>query len=114
MSNSAVKALDIAKVTGKSAISIEDAKTDAQMQIYQYAVGVDVAGASLVYLDHELKGNKTRDQQPIDRKAVEERIERTAVIMGGNRYLAVKNSNCQFCNVNSSCPLQVEGRGLYE
>lgn len=100
--------------TGKSAISVEDAKTDAQMQIYQYAVGDDVAGASLVYLDHDLKGNKTRDQQPIDRKAVEERIEHTAVIMGGNRYLAVKNSNCQFCNVNSSCPLQVEGRGLYE
>ena len=100
--------------TGKSAISIEDAKTDAQMQIYQYAVGEDVAGASLVYLDHDLKGNKTRDQQPIDRKVVEERIERTAVLMGGKRYLAVKNSNCQFCNVASSCPIQIEGRGLYE
>ena len=99
--------------TGKSTISLEDAKTDAQMQIYQYAVGPDVAGASLVYLDHELKGNKTRDQLPIDRKAVEERIERTAVMMGGKRYLAVKNSNCQFCNVASSCPIQIEGRGLY-
>jgi hypothetical protein len=50
---------------------------------------------------------------PIDRKAVEERIERTAVMMGGKRYLAVKNSNCQFCNVASSCPIQIEGRGLY-
>ena len=99
--------------TGKSAISVEDAKTDAQMQIYQYAVGPDVAGASLVYLDHDLKGNKTRDQLPIDRKAVETRIERTAVMMGGKRYLAVKNSNCQFCNVATSCPIQIEGRGLY-
>ena len=100
--------------TGKSAISVEDAKTDAQMQIYQYAVGPDSAGASLVYLDHDLKGNKTRDQLPIDRKSVEERIERTAVLMGGARYLAVKNSNCQFCAVSTSCPLQIEGRGLYD
>ena len=99
--------------TGKSAISVDDAKTDAQMQIYQYAVGPDAAGASLVYLDHDLKGNKTRDQLPIDRKVVEERIEKTAVMMGGKRYLAVKNSNCQFCNVASSCPVQIEGRGLY-
>ncbi|MBU6263751.1 MAG: DEAD/DEAH box helicase [Actinomycetales bacterium] len=103
--------------TGKSAISVEDAKTDAQMQIYQYAAGLEgaeVAGASLVYLDHDLKGNKTRDQLPINREDVEERIEKTAVLMGGKRYLAVKNSNCQFCNVSSSCPLQIEGRGLYE
>jgi superfamily I DNA/RNA helicase/RecB family exonuclease len=103
--------------TGKSAISVEDAKTDAQMQIYQYAAeldGAEVAGASLVYLDHDLKGNKTRDQLPINREVVEERIEKTAVSMGGKRYLAVKNSNCQFCNVSSSCPLQIEGRGLYE
>ena len=103
--------------TGKSAITTEDAKTDAQMQIYQYAAGLegaDIAGASLVYLDHDLKGNKTRDQLPINRQVVEERIEKTAVSMGGKRYLAVKNSNCQFCNVSSSCPLQIEGRGLYE
>jgi ATP-dependent exoDNAse (exonuclease V) beta subunit len=100
--------------TGKSAISVDDAKTDAQMQIYQYAVGPDSAGASLVYLDHDLKGNKTRDQLPIDLKSVEARIERTAVLMGGARYLAVKNSNCQFCAVSTSCPLQIEGRGLYD
>ena len=103
--------------TGKSAISVDDAKTDAQMQIYQYAVGnngVEVAGASLVYLDHDLKGNKTRDQQPIDRAQVQERIEKTAVLMGGKSYLAVQNKNCQFCNVASSCPIQIEGRGLYE
>ena len=103
--------------TGKNAISVDDAKTDAQMQIYQYAVGNDgaeLAGASLVYLDHDLKGNKTRDQQPIDRQVVTERIEKTAVLMGGKRYLAVKNKNCQFCNVASSCPIQIEGRGLYE
>ena len=103
--------------TGKNAIYVDDAKTDAQMQIYQYAVGnegAEVAGASLVYLDHDLKGNKTRDQQPIDRKVVEERIEKTAVLMGGKSYLAVQNKNCQFCNVASSCPIQIEGRGLYE
>jgi len=103
--------------TGKSAISIDDAKTDAQMQIYQYAVGKDgaeVAGASLVYLDHELKGNKTRDQLPINRAEVAARIEKTAVLMGGKRYLAVKNNNCQFCSVSASCPIQIEGRGLYE
>jgi RecB family exonuclease len=103
--------------TGKSEITKEDAKTDAQMQIYQYAAGMEgaeVAGASLVYLDHDLKGNKTRDQLPIDRKVVEERIEKTAVMMGGKRYLAVKNKNCQFCNVSASCPIQIEGRGLYE
>ena len=99
--------------TGKTAISLDDAKTDAQMQIYQYAVGENVAGASLVYLDHDLKGNKTRDQEPIDREIVAERIERTAVQMGGETFIAVKNKNCQFCNVASSCPLQIEGRGLY-
>jgi superfamily I DNA/RNA helicase/RecB family exonuclease len=103
--------------TGKHALSVDEAKTDAQMQIYQYAVsndGAEVAGASLVYLDHDLKGNKTRDQQPIDRTVVAERIEKTAVLMGGKRYLAVKNKNCQFCSVASSCPIQIEGRGLYE
>ena len=103
--------------TGKSRISIPDAQTDAQMQIYQYVVGKDgaeVAGASLVYLDHELKGNKTRDQLPINRAEVAARIEKTAVLMGGKRYLAVKNNNCQFCSVSASCPIQIEGRGLYE
>ena len=100
--------------TGKTAISENDAKTDAQMQIYQYAVGKETAGASLVYLDSNLKGNKTRDQGPIDRKLVEERIETTAVKMGGKTFLAVKNSNCQFCNVIASCPIQIEGRGLYD
>ena len=103
--------------TGKNAISIDDAKTDAQMQLYQYAVGngdQEVAGASLVYLDHDLKGNKTRDQLPIDRKAVEERIEKTAVLMGGKSYLAVQNKNCQFCQLKTSCPIQIEGRKLYE
>lgn len=100
--------------TGKSAISVEDAKTDAQMQIYQYAVGAETAGASLVYLDSDLKGNKTRDQAPIDREIVANRIERTAVKMGGRSFLAIKNSNCQFCNVIASCPIQTEGRGLYD
>ena len=104
--------------TGKTDISKEKARTDAQMQIYQYAVGkeleTEVAGASLVYLNHDLKGIKTRDQDPIDPEGVKERIERTAIQMGGNTYLAIKNKNCQFCNVASSCPLQIEGRGLYE
>ena len=99
--------------TGKNAISLEDAKTDAQMQIYQYAVGEESAGASLVYLDHDLKGIKTRDQAPIDRAEVEERIKTTAVKMGGKSYIAIQNKNCQFCSVNTSCPVQIEGRGLY-
>ena len=99
--------------TGKTRISIPDAQTDAQMQIYQYAVGPDAAGASLVYLDHDLKGIKTRDQAPIDRAEVEERIKTTAVKMGGKTYIALQNKNCQFCSVNTSCPVQIEGRGLY-
>ena len=100
--------------TGKGRITKNDALTDAQMQIYQYAVGADTAGASLVYLDSENKKPETRDQMPIDRKEVEARIEKTAVAMGGKRYLAIKNSNCQFCPVNTACPLQIEGRGLYD
>ena len=99
--------------TGKKEISKIDAQTDAQMQIYQYAVGPDAAGASLVYLDHDLKGIKTRDQAPIDRAEVEERIKTTAVKMGGKTYIALQNKNCQFCSVNTSCPVQIEGRGLY-
>lgn len=100
--------------TGKTTLTKEEASTDAQMQIYQYAVGPDSAGATLVYLDSDLKGNKTREQGPINRAEVAERIERTAVQMGGRTFIAVKNKNCQFCNVITSCPVQVEGRGLYD
>lgn len=99
--------------TGKYALSKEEAKTDAQMQIYQYAVGEDSAGASLVYLDSDLKGNKTRDQLPIDRAEVAKRIEQTAVKMGGATFIATINDKCQFCSVIASCPLQAEGRDIY-
>ena len=77
---------------------------------YQLAVNEEFWAS----LDSDNKKPETRDQLPIDRKSVEERIERTAVLMGGERYLAVKNSNCQFCAVSTSCPLQIEGRGLYD
>ena len=100
--------------TGKTTLTKEEAQTDAQLQIYQYAVGQNVAGASLVYLDSDLKGNKTREQGPINREEVAERIEKTAVKMGGHTFLAIKNKNCQFCSVIASCPLQIEGRGLYD
>jgi RecB family exonuclease len=100
--------------TGKSKLTKAEAQTDAQMQIYQYAVGSDSAGASLLYLNSELKGNEVREQGPIDRKLVAERIESTAVKMGSAEFMAVKNKNCQFCPVITSCPIQIEGRGLYD
>lgn len=100
--------------TGKTTLTKDEAATDAQLQIYQYAVGPEVAGASLVYLDSDLKGNKTREQAPINREEVASRIEQTAVKMGGHTFLAIKNKNCQFCSVIASCPLQIEGRGLYD
>ena len=100
--------------TGKNAIGKDDAKTDAQMQIYQYAIGEDSAGAALLYLDSTNQGNKLREQPPINRKEVAERIERSAIKMGGATFKAIKNSNCQFCNVIASCPIQIEGRGLYD
>ena len=106
--------------TGKTKLTKEQARTDAQMQIYQYAVNSAAgeaqvsAGASLVYLHSELKGNETREQGPINPAEVATRIETTAVKMGGRTFIAVKNKNCQFCNVISSCPIQIEGRGLYD
>ncbi len=100
--------------TGKSKLTKAEAQTDAQMQIYQYAVGSDSAGASLLYLNSELKGNEVREQGPINRDLVAERIEKTAVKMGGAEFMAVKNKNCQFCPVITSCPIQIEGRGLYD
>ena len=100
--------------TGKSRITKIEAQTDAQMQIYQYAVGSEVAGASLLYLNSKNKSPETRDQGRINREEVAERVETTAVKMGGNTYIAVVNKNCEFCNVITSCPLQQEGRGLYE
>lgn len=100
--------------TGKTKLTKAEAATDAQMQIYQYAVGADSAGATLVYLDSELKGNEVREQAPIDREVVAERIASTAVKMGGATFIAVKNKNCERCNVIASCPLQIEGRGLYD
>ena len=100
--------------TGKTRISIPDAQTDAQMQIYQYAVGADSAGAALLYLDSKLKKNDMREQGPINRTEVAERIESTAVKMGGATFRAIKNKNCEYCKVIASCPIQSEGRGLYE
>jgi RecB family exonuclease len=100
--------------TGKSKLTKAEALTDAQMQIYQYAVGPDSAGASLLYLNSELVGNEIREQGPIDRNVVAQRIESTAVKMGGATFLAIKNKNCQFCSVIASCPIQIEGRGLYD
>ena len=100
--------------TGKTRISIPDAQTDAQMQIYQYAVGEASAGAALLYLDSKLKKNDMREQGPINRIEVAERIESTAVKMGGATFRAIKNKNCEYCKVIASCPIQSEGRGLYE
>ena len=87
------------------------------MQLYQLALvkeGNEVDGASLVYLDHDNKGSKTRDQNAIDPKIVEARIELVAEKMGGRTFLAKKNKNCQFCQLKTSCPIQIEGRKLYE
>lgn len=100
--------------TGKSAISEDDALTDAQMQIYQYAVGEESAGAALLYLNSNNKSSKLREQPPIDREEVAARIEESALRMGGATFKAIKNKNCQFCNVIASCPIQIEGRGLYD
>lgn len=103
--------------TGKSEITVTEAKTNAQMQLYQLALvkeGNEVDGASLVYLDHDNKGSKTRDQNAIDPKIVEARIELVAEKMGGRTFLAKKNKNCQFCQLKTSCPIQIEGRKLYE
>ena len=103
--------------TGKTEISLTEAKTNAQMQLYQLALikeGNEVAGASLVYLDHDNKGVKTRDQGEIVPEDVEARIVTVSEKMSGKTFLATKNKNCMFCPVRTSCPIQIEGRKLYE
>ena len=103
--------------TGKTEITTAEAKSNAQMQLYQLALikeGNEVSGASLVYLDHDNKSSKTRDQVAIDPAVVEARIIEVAEKMSSNTFLAKKNKNCQFCPVKTACPIQLEGRKLYE
>lgn len=113
--------------TGKSAPSIEKAKENPQLGIYQLAVergALDVAsgdgptrpsgGAALLYVGKDGAKAAERHQPPLSEVAdpgwVEEVVGSARAQMAGPAVSAVVNELCEYCPVRRSCPLQDEGR----
>ena len=110
--------------TGTNHLTAAEGQSNAQMQLYQLAISdgdfgdrnIDgrSSGAALLYLQSTNKEPKLVIQDPIDPEVVRERVRAVAVKMGGSTYLAKVNKNCERCVVRFSCPLMVEGGGLFD
>ncbi len=117
--------------TGKSAPSVEKAKENPQLGIYQLAVdrgAIDAGaidelpgdvpaplsgGAALVYVGTEAVKAAERHQPPLSESPdpgwVDELVGSARAQMAGPAVTAVVNDLCQYCPVRRSCPLQDEG-----
>ena len=105
--------------TGTTSLTKAEASKNKQLEIYQLALlseGRDVSGASLVYLNHDGIKSKTREQSSVAPESEKITLEIASIAekMSGKVFTARVNKNCQFCNVRTSCPLQSEGRNLYD
>jgi ATP-dependent exoDNAse (exonuclease V) beta subunit len=111
--------------TGQSAISVEDAKKNKQLQVYQLAVvenGFEpklqtnqVAGAELLFVgDQKTKTASTRQQQEIDADLVRSELIDSAKGMSAGIFTAKINERCRSCSLKLACPIQPQGRRVIE
>ena len=111
--------------TGQSVVSVEDAKTNKQLQVYQLAVvenGFDpklennqVAGAELLFVgDQKGKSAAIRAQSEIDAEQVKSELIASAAGMSAATFTAKINDRCRTCSLKSSCPIQPQGRRVIE
>ncbi|MCX6428391.1 MAG: ATP-dependent DNA helicase [Actinobacteria bacterium] len=110
--------------TGAVVPTAEKARTNMQMQAYQLAViegefadlheSRTSAGAELVFLGKDAVGIITRNQEPIDVDSLKVEIENIAEGMGAAIFTATINSRCPRCPVRNSCPIQSDGRAVFE
>ena len=114
--------------TSKKAPTVKEANENLQLAAYQSALAqggfkeieadlpseIRLGGAELVYPGTDAKDVTTRSQDPKDPKEISELIEREAIAMAGNRFIATINSNCRLCAVRTLCPMQGSGKSVVE
>jgi ATP-dependent exoDNAse (exonuclease V) beta subunit len=101
--------------TGAAMPSVEEARENAQLAMYQLAVehgaveGVEHAvGAELAFVSSGVAGT-SRKQGPIDEPATRARLAAVVDTMSATAFLATVNPRCDGCPVRRSCPVHVEG-----
>ncbi len=111
--------------TGQSVVSVEDAKTNKQLQVYQLAVvengfepkleSNQVSGAELLFVgDQKSKSAAVRAQSEIDADQVRAELLNSARGMSAATFTAKINDRCRTCSLKSSCPIQPQGRRVIE
>ncbi len=111
--------------TGQSVVSVEDAKTNKQLQVYQLAVvengfepkleSNQVSGAELLFVgDQKSKSATVRAQSEIDADQVRTELLNSAKGMSAATFTAKINERCRTCSLKSSCPIQPQGRRVIE
>ena len=111
--------------TGQSIVSVEDAKTNKQLQVYQLAVvengfepkleSNQVSGAELLFVgDQKSKSAAVRAQSEIDADQIRADLLSSAAGMSAATFTAKINDRCRTCSLKSSCPIQPQGRRVIE
>ncbi|MFC5380634.1 PD-(D/E)XK nuclease family protein [Aquipuribacter nitratireducens] len=107
--------------TGSSAVSVQAAAEDPQLELYQLALseGADrpgpSGGALLLYVGTGTAKAAERVQPRLDderREAALDRLAGVAAGMGAGRWPATPGERCRTCAVAASCPAVAQGRRL--
>ena len=111
--------------TGKTVLTVEDAKQHPQLAAYQLALllgGVDgvpagSGGARLVYVNssNNRTGAAQRSQDPLTPEQVDEWIgvvRKAARASVGPVFTATPNPGCGHCALTASCPAQLRGKAV--
>ncbi|MEU6859809.1 ATP-dependent DNA helicase [Glycomyces sp. NPDC046736] len=107
--------------TGKTPPTFDEAKTHAQLGVYQLAVaegafeeGTETGGAELVYPNAKGAKAAARPQGPLSEAEnpdwARDLVADTAGRMGGAVFEARNTSKCETCSVKHCCPIADEGR----
>jgi superfamily I DNA/RNA helicase len=101
--------------TGAAMPTVEEARDNAQLAMYQLAVehggidGIDHSlGAELAFVSSGVAGT-SRKQGPIDEPQARARLAAVVETMSAPTFLATINPRCDGCPVRRSCPVQVQG-----
>ncbi|MGX7825103.1 ATP-dependent helicase [Actinokineospora sp. 24-640] len=114
--------------TGKSPVSVDDARENPQLAVYQLAVAygafkqdglaTEPGGATLLYVAKRSRGKATeRGQAPLEGEALDhwlKVVREAAQSTVGPEYAAMENPDCPRCPVRTACPLNSSGRQVTE
>jgi RecB family exonuclease len=112
--------------TGKAAPAEDDIAEHAQLAGYQAAVeagafaelGTESGGAALVQLGTGTRDAKEQTQPPPaetdDPGWAAALVRRTAAVMAGSTFAAVRNDRCRVCPVRTACPITGQGRQVVQ